>query len=93
MSRIRNTSRLSRTALAGVAAAGLLAAQSGCSNAGQGAVSGAALGALGGLGIGSVFGEAGKGAAVGAITGGIGGAVLGDQNQRRDRRYYRDTDY
>lgn len=58
----------------------------GCSNAGEGALSGAALGALGGLAIGSVTGSAGKGAAIGAVAGGIGGAVIGDQNERNERR-------
>ncbi len=61
---------------------------SGCSNAGEGAVSGAALGALAGFGLGSLSGDAGKGAAAGAIVGGIGGGVLGDQNQRRSPRGY-----
>jgi hypothetical protein len=56
----------------------------GCSNAGQGAVSGAGIGALSGLAIGSLTGEAGKGAAIGAIAGGVGGAIIGDQNRRRD---------
>lgn len=67
----------------------------GCSNAGEGAISGAGLGALGGLAIGSLYGEAGTGAAIGAVAGGLGGAVLGDQNERadrraRDRRYHDD---
>jgi len=55
----------------------------GCSNAKQGAVSGAAVGALSGLAIGSLSGNAGKGAAIGAVVGGVGGAVIGDQNRRR----------
>ncbi len=84
MNRLMNRSR--RTTLA---ASSLLAAfavvGSGCSNAGEGALSGAGLGALAGLGIGSMTGSAGKGAAIGAIAGGIGGAVLGDQNERRER--------
>jgi hypothetical protein len=48
----------------------------GCNNAGEGAVSGAAIGALAGLGIGSLTGSGGGG----------GGAVLGDQNERRERQ-------
>lgn len=63
-----------------------LAGASGCNNAGEGALSGAGLGALAGLGIGSLTGNAGAGAAIGAIAGGVGGAVIGDQNERRDRR-------
>lgn len=77
-----------------VALAGVLAVQTGCNNAGEGALSGAALGSLAGLGIGSLSGDAGKGAAAGAIIGSLGGAVLGDQNQRKDNRQYRyDDDY
>lgn len=57
----------------------------GCNNAGEGALSGAALGALGGLAIGSLSGDAGKGAAAGAVIGGVGGAVIGDQNDRNRR--------
>ncbi len=56
---------------------------SGCNNAGEGALSGAAIGALGGMGIGSMSGDMGEGAAIGAIIGGIGGMILGDQNARR----------
>jgi outer membrane lipoprotein SlyB len=83
-----------RAGAAVAALAGVLAVQTGCSNAGEGAFSGAALGALAGMGIGSLTGDMGKGAAAGAIVGGVGGAVLGDQNQRRDRRQYRyDDDY
>ncbi|MBL8747238.1 MAG: hypothetical protein JNK58_12895 [Phycisphaerae bacterium] len=63
-----------------------LATTTGCNNAGEGALSGAGLGALAGLGIGSLTGNAGAGAAIGAIAGGVGGAVIGDQNERRDRR-------
>jgi hypothetical protein len=56
---------------------------SGCSNAGEGALSGAGIGALSGLAIGSISGNAGEGAAIGAIVGGVGGAVIGDQNRRK----------
>ncbi|MDX2116530.1 MAG: glycine zipper domain-containing protein [Planctomycetota bacterium] len=73
----------------GVALGGVLviaaALTGGCSNAGEGALSGAGLGALAGLGIGSLTGSAGAGAAIGAIAGGVGGAVIGDQNERRER--------
>ncbi len=79
-------------AIAVVALAGMISVQSGCNNAGEGALSGAALGALGGMALGSLTGDMGKGAAAGAVIGGIGGAVLGDQNERRDRRRY-DGDY
>tara|TARA_Y100001933_G_scaffold247526_1_gene280446 strand:+ start:280 stop:552 length:273 start_codon:yes stop_codon:yes gene_type:complete len=83
-----------RVAVLAAGLAGVLAVQSGCNNAGEGALSGAALGSLAGLGLGSLTGDAGKGAAAGAIIGGLGGAVLGDQNQRRDNRRYRyDDDY
>lgn len=62
----------------------LLTLALGCSNAKQGAVSGAAVGAISGLAIGSLTGKAGAGAAIGAVVGGVGGAVIGDQNRRRD---------
>lgn len=86
-----NNSRIG-AAVAAIALTGLMSVQSGCNNAGEGALSGAALGALGGMAIGSLSGDMGKGAAIGAVAGGIGGAVLGDQNERRDRRHY-DSDY
>lgn len=91
MARLSKPNRL-RAALAVAAAAGMVSVQSGCNNAGEGALSGAALGALGGMAIGSLSGDMGKGAAIGAVAGGLGGAVLGDQNQRRERRRY-DDDY
>lgn len=86
MNRIVNRRGLKSLSAAGLALSGVVLA--GCNNAGEGALSGAALGALGGLAVGSVTGSAGKGAAIGAVAGGIGGAVIGDQNQRnsRDRR-------
>jgi len=94
ITRHRTASRPVRLAAVTVAAAGLFAAQTGCNNAGEGALSGGALGALGGMAIGSLSGDMGKGAAIGAVTGAIGGAVLGDQNERRERRRYRyDDDY
>jgi hypothetical protein len=71
--------------LAILAVGGVVLTSTGCNNAGEGALSGAALGALGGLAIGSVTGSAGKGAAIGAVAGGVGGAVIGDQNQRNAR--------
>jgi outer membrane lipoprotein SlyB len=93
-SKTTTRTRLSRLALVAALGAGTLAVQTGCDNAGQGALSGAALGSLAGMGIGSLSGDMGKGAAAGAIIGGLGGAVLGDQNQRKDNRRYRyDDDY
>ncbi len=70
-------------ALSAIVATGLVA--TGCNNAGEGALSGAALGAAGGAAIGSLYGDVGKGAIIGAVAGGLGGAVIGDQNERRDR--------
>lgn len=72
---------------AAVVAIGLAGLSStGCSNAGEGALSGGVLGALGGMAIGSLTGDMGKGAVVGAVLGGVGGLILGDQNERNDRR-------
>lgn len=83
-----------RLAVALAAASGVLAVQTGCNNAGEGALSGAALGALGGMAIGSLSGNMGTGAAIGAVAGGLGGAVIGDQNERRDNRSRRNnSDY
>jgi hypothetical protein len=73
----------SSLALVGTLSLPLLLSQ-GCSNATEGAVSGAGIGAVSGLAIGSLSGNAGAGAAVGAVVGGVGGAVIGDQNRRRD---------
>lgn len=84
MNRVLTRSRRS-TALLVLALAGVGVAGSGCNNAGEGALSGAGLGALAGLGIGSLTGNAGAGAAIGAIAGGVGGAVIGDQNERREK--------
>lgn len=79
-----------KSTLKKLTAATLLAAvafsSTGCNNAGEGALSGAALGALGGLAIGSVTGGSGTGAAIGAVAGGIGGAIIGDQNARSGTR-------
>ena len=74
-----------RNAAVGVASGAMMLTSVGCDNAGEGAVSGAALGALAGLGIGSLTGDMGKGAAAGAIIGGLGGLFIGDQNDRRSR--------
>ena len=63
-------------------------AGTGCSNAGEGAFSGAAIGALGGLTIGSLSGDAGEGAAIGAVSGAIVGGVIGDQNRRNAGSHY-----
>ena len=73
-----------------VSLAGAGVAVTGCNNAGEGAVSGAALGALIGMGIGSTMGEMGDGAAVGALAGAGLGAILGDQNRRADQRHRSD---
>ncbi|MEM7754842.1 MAG: glycine zipper domain-containing protein [Planctomycetota bacterium] len=91
-----NRSRLIRSTarnLSIVAAAGSLTLATGCNNAGEGALSGAALGALGGLAIGSLSGDAGTGAIIGTVAGGLGGAVIGDQNERRDRNARYSDDY
>lgn len=80
--RIRSSRRW-RLVVASAAGIPLLMLTSGCNNAGEGAVSGAALGALVGMGLGSLSGDMGKGAAAGALIGGAGGAILGDQNSRR----------
>jgi uncharacterized protein YcfJ len=78
--------RNTRRALAVLGGALAVTALSGCSNAGEGLFSGAALGATTGLIIGSMNGEAGEGAAVGAVAGALGGAIIGDQNERNARR-------
>jgi hypothetical protein len=86
MARTKSSTRMiGRTIAAGTLGGLLVFGTVGCNNAGEGALSGAALGSLAGLGIGSLYGEAGNGAAIGAIAGGVGGAVLGDQNQRNER--------
>jgi|GEM_PF-1032824 len=54
----------------------------GCNNAGEGALSGAALGAGAGAIIGSLTGSAGRGAIIGGAAGALGGGLLGDQNAR-----------
>lgn len=63
-----------------------VASLAGCENAGQGALTGAAVGSLGGLAIGSLSGDAGKGAAIGAIGGAVAGGIIGDQNRRAEER-------
>ena len=60
----------------------------GCSNAGEGLLSGAGIGAVTGLIIGSTIGSPGEGAAIGAAIGGASGAVIGDQNERNARGSY-----
>lgn len=87
-----NRSRIARTILFGVLALtpSLL---TGCSNAGEGALSGGALGAGLGAIVGSMYADAGKGALIGAAAGAVGGAVLGDQNERQDRRARGDLHY
>lgn len=80
-----NTRKHSFVARSVLALAALAACLSGCNNAGEGALSGAAVGALGGLAIGSLTGSAGAGAAIGAISGAAVGGVIGDQNERNSR--------
>jgi osmotically inducible lipoprotein OsmB len=80
------------TAGAGVLAVALIA--TGCSSAGEGALSGGMFGAGAGAIVGSMFADAGKGALIGGAIGALGGGVMGDQNERQDRRardrYYYD---
>ena len=72
-----------RSRVLAVAAVLFASGLSGCNNAAEGTLSGAALGAGAGAVIGSFFGSAGTGAAVGAVGGALGGGVIGDQNDRR----------
>ena len=65
----------------------------GCSNAGEGLLSGAGIGAVTGLIIGSTIGSPGEGAAIGAAIGGASGAVIGDQNERNERNARRESQY
>ena len=80
---IRNIARSAAILTAGAA----LVCSTGCSNAGEGVLSGAAIGAGGGAIIGSMLGHAGTGAAIGAVGGAVTGGVIGDQNQRNDYRH------
>jgi len=50
---------------------------------------GAAVGAGTGAVLGGIVGG-GRGAAVGAALGGVTGAAIGANEERKDRRYYRD---
>jgi len=77
----RRTRRLARNAALALSTP-LALTLAGCSNAGEGAFTGAAVGALGGLAIGSLSGNAGDGAIIGAVSGAAAGAVIGDQNAR-----------
>ena len=83
-----------RRGVRAAALAGLVLSGAACSNAGEGALSGAALGAGTGAIVGSMFADAGRGAIIGGALGAMGGAILGDQNQRHyrhdDRYYYYD---
>lgn len=74
-----------RSLAATLTLAAALATAGGCSNAGEGLLSGAGLGAVAGLIVGSTVGAPGEGAAIGAAIGGVGGAVVGDQNERNER--------
>lgn len=77
-------SRVKQVAVLGIIVAAA-ASLTGCNNAASGGLSGAGLGAGAGAIIGSLYGHAGTGAAIGAVAGGLSGAVIGDQNERRDR--------
>ncbi len=89
----RNRRPLGRALAAGAVLAFAGLGASGCSNAGEGLISGAGLGAISGLIIGSTVGDPGAGAAIGAAIGGGVGAVVGDQNERNaQNQYYRGYD-
>ena len=60
-----------------------------CQNAGQGALSGAAIGATGGALIGNQSGEAGKGALIGGLGGAAVGGLIGNENQKKSQTNYR----
>lgn len=77
-----------KTALAVLALAGA-PALTGCSSAGEGAVSGAGIGALTGLVFGAFSGNEGDGALIGATVGAVAGGVIGDQNERNARNAQR----
>lgn len=87
----RSAHRMTRIGLATVLLASLAAG--GCSNAGEGALSGGAMGAGAGAIVGSMFADAGKGALIGGAVGALGGAVIGDQNQRNERNSQNDRYY
>ena len=92
MNASKSHSRSAHTSLiaAGAGLALLASVGGGCNNAGEGALSGAALGAGAGAIIGSLTGSAGRGAIIGGAAGALGGAVIGDQNQRNSyNRNYR----
>lgn len=84
-------SRLKAACLA-LSIAGTPALMTGCSTAGEGAVSGAGIGALTGLVFGSMVGDAGEGAVLGAASGAVIGGVIGDQNDRQARNSARQAD-
>ena len=83
-----NTSRLARSVRGTILVSGLtlsaFSVATGCNNAGEGALSGAALGAGAGAIIGSFTGSAGLGAIIGGAAGALGGGVIGDQNARNN---------
>jgi hypothetical protein len=82
--------RLRRIGLAAALAAPI--ALTGCSTAGEGAVSGAGIGALTGLVFGSMVGDAGEGAVLGTAAGAVVGGVIGDQNDRAARNSARQAE-
>ena len=68
---------------------GLLLASCGCStmnNTERGAVSGGVLGGLAGTVIGGMSGHPGAGAAIGAGSGALLGGLVGNEEDRQDRR-------
>ena len=89
MGETRSVRDRARVILGAVLCGSVALGAGGCNNAAEGGLSGAGLGAGAGAIIGSLSGNAGKGAIIGAVAGGLGGAILGDQNQRNDRRYHR----
>ncbi len=87
------TTTTARRFASAAALASALALAGGCSNAGEGLLSGAGIGAVTGLIIGSTMGAPGEGAAIGAALGGASGAVIGDQNERDARNAEREAEY
>src|SRR6056297_161987 len=81
-----------KAACVALSIAGAPAIMTGCSTAGEGAVSGAGIGALTGLVFGSMVGDAGEGAVLGTAAGAVVGGVIGDQNEREARNAARQAD-
>jgi len=77
----------SKIVFIGVVAVALL---SGCNEPGPKTQTGAAVGVVGGTVLGGIIGGR-NGALTGAVLGGITGAAIGGNEDRKDRRYYRDS--